>query len=126
MSLLDARDLAMMRADQADALWDTCVVQTQSVTADTYGQPIETFTDGAAISCRFVPSQGTEIWRSNSVITRIGAKVRLPLGTAITPKDRVKITHRFGVALTTPLVFGVDDVGAMGPTCFTVNLMDVD
>ena len=130
MTLLSANDLAMMRADQTDALWDTCIVQTQSTTVDTYGQPIETFTDGTAIDCRFVPSPGKEmreINRTDSTITVMRALVRLPRGTAITPNDRVKITHRYGVALTTALVYGVADVATeLHGTCLTANLTDVD
>lgn len=129
MSLIDSRDLAMMRADQTDALWDTCIVQTQSVAVDSYGQGIETFTDGSAIACRFVPWAGgelREINRSDGTITVIRAEVRLPLGTTVTAKDRIKITKRFGETLTTALVFGANEPGAIGPTCVTVNLKDVD
>jgi head-tail adaptor len=130
MSLIDSHDLAMMRADQTDALWDTCVVQTQSVTVDTYGQGIETFTDGTAIACRFVPSSGREIkeiTRRDGTITIIRAIVRLPRGTTVTPNDRIKITKRFGETLTTPLVYAVAGVAVeVHGTCLTVDLMDVD
>lgn len=130
MSLIDSQDLAMMRADQTDALWDTCVVQTQSVTVDTYGQGIETFTDGTAIACRFVPSSGREIkeiTRPDGTITIIRALLRLPRGTTVTPNDRIKITKRFGETLTTALVYGVAGVAVeVHGTCLTVDLMDVD
>lgn len=130
MTLLSANDLAMMRADQNDALWDTCIVQTQGTTVDTYGQPIESFTDGSAISCRFVPSDGRErreINRLDGSITVMRALVRLPRGTAITPNDRVKVTKRFGTTLATALIYAVADVATeVHGTCLTANLMDVD
>ena len=126
---LTAADLVIMRAAQTQSLMDTCVVQTQSVTVDTYGQGIETFTDGSAIACRFVPSNrvaASEVNRTTSTITITPATVRLPLGTTVTPKDRVKITKRFGETLGTALIFGVDAVSTQGPTCITVTLKDVD
>jgi head-tail adaptor len=126
MSLLTASDLAAMRADQSDAMWDTCIVQVWSGSADAYGELIETYTDGSALACRFVPASGTESRRSNMTQVVMPAMVRLPLGTAVTAKDRVKITKRFGSTLTTPLIFGVDDASISGATCVTVKLKDVD
>lgn len=127
---LTAADLVIMRAAQTQSLMDTCVIQTQSVTVDTYGQPIETFTDGAAIACRFVPSSGQEVRevsRADSTITVMRAIVRLPRGTTVTPKDRVKITKRYGETLATALVYGVADVATeTHGTCLTAQLVDVD
>ena len=123
---LTAADLVIMRAAQTQSLQDTCVVQAQSVAANSVGELIETFTDGAAIACRYVPASGAESHRPDSTIVTMPAMVRLPLGTALTPKDRIKITKRFGETLTTALVFGVADAGTQGPTCITVMLKDVD
>lgn len=126
MTLLSSNDLTAIRAEQTDALWDTCVVQTQTSAANSVGEMIETFTDGSAIACRFVPSPGSEVRRTDNTIVIMPALVRLPNGTAVTPNDRIKITKRYGATLTTALVFGVSDAGTQGPTCITVTLKDVD
>jgi head-tail adaptor len=126
MSLISANDLTGLRADQSDAMWDTCVVQAWSGTANAYSELIETYTDGSAIACRFVPDSGTESRRANMTQVIMPALVRLPLGTTVTAKDRIKVTKRFGTTLATPLVFGVDDAGISGATCVTVKLKDVD
>jgi hypothetical protein len=55
------------------------------------------------------------------------ATLRLPLGTTITPKDRVKVTYRYGVVLSVPEVFEVvsDPAPMRGPTAMTVYLRKV-
>jgi len=125
MGLISANDLTGLRADQTDALWDTCIVQAWSGTANAYGELVETYTDGSAMACRFVASSGSESHKANMTTVTMPALVRLPLGTTVTAKDRVKITKRFGETLATALVFGVEDDGIAGATCVTVKLKDV-
>ena len=123
---LTVADLVTMRAAQTQSLQDTCVVQTWSAAADTHGQLIASYADGAAIVCRFVPSSGAEAQRPDSTIVTMPAMVRLPLGTVFTTKDRIKVTKILAETLSTPLVFGIDDAGTIGPTALTVRLKDVD
>ena len=85
-----------------------------------------TYTDGSAIACRFVPERGAESHGADKTLTIMPAQVRLPLGTTVTAKDRIKITKRFGVPLGTAMVFAAADAGVSGATWGTVNRKDVD
>ena len=47
-------------------------------------------------------------------------------GQSIKAKDSVRITHRHGEALPTPLVFGLDGPPERGPTGMVLRLVKVE
>ena len=110
-----------MRADQAGHYNDTCIVQTLSTTRDSTGAVLNTYPDGSAISCGFEPKGGTERKAADGTAVITDATVRVPIGTTITAKDRVKITKRHGTSITA-LVFGVASEPQRGPSGLVIEL----
>jgi hypothetical protein len=118
-------ELATFQGTQAAAMHDTCVILTSVITTNRYGKPVETFTTGPAIPCGFrqggQASAGTnEVMEGTEVVTA-DAVLRLPITTTITSRDRVAVTHRYGVAV--PLqAYGVLGQPARGPSALVVEL----
>lgn len=103
---------------------DTCIIQAYSATPDTYGDPVPTYTDGAAIACGFDPTGGRESWRPDMTALHVDATVRLPIATTLDTRDRIKITKRFGVAITA-IVFEIVGLPQRGPSGLVVELVKV-
>lgn len=98
MRPLQTDELSGLQAAQESAMMDTCIIQAYSSADDDYGEPIASYTDGEAISCGLNNRGGREVQDSDMTTLITDATIRLPIGTEIEPQDRVKITHRFGVA----------------------------
>jgi len=126
MSMLAADDLVMMRADQAQSLWDTCRVLAYTPgTTDEYGMPEPaSYVRGDAISCgldmtgRRMQSEGM----GSTQVSLADAVLRLALDTTLDNRDRIEITDRFGEALGTPLVYEVVGEPERGPSGLVVLL----
>lgn len=125
---LTATQITQMQNQAGDLMHDTCVVQTYtSSTVDSYRQPTVTYPDGSAISCGFSWRQlgNTERLFPELHSLTYDALVRVPIGTTVTRKDRVKLTKRMGVAITN-IVFEVSGPVMRGPTCLMVPLRRVE
>jgi hypothetical protein len=117
-----ATQLAQMRVAHADEMGDTCVLQTySSASQDAVGAPVATYTDGSALACGFDMTGGREVPRADLTVAVSAAVVRLPSTTDVDLRDRVKLTHRHGTALTTPIVYGIIGV-RRGPTATLLDL----
>lgn len=120
-STLSTVELTQMRADQAAHFNDTCVIQTLSTARDSTGAIINSYSDGSAIACGFEPAGGSEGRTDEKTGVTTDAIVRVPIGTAVTAKDRIKITKRHGTSITA-LVFGVASEPQRGPSCLVIGL----
>lgn len=101
MDAFAAAELTGMQDTAEESMMDTCVVLVwSSGSSDAFGQPVETWTAGDAIACGFNPKGGREVNAGEATPIITDASVRLPIDTALDRKDRVQITHRFGVAIT--------------------------
>jgi len=123
--MLTSVDLANLQAAQVGTMLDTCVIQSYARTFDSNGSPAETYTDGSAIACGVNMTPSRENWRTNMNATHVDATIRLPIATSIKSTDYVKVTHRFGVALGTALVFDVVGSIRCGPSGLQVDLAAV-
>jgi hypothetical protein len=119
-------ELTSMRAVQESAMQDTCVVQTAGSGAkDEYGYPAQAWVDGQPVACGF----GQQSRREFMGQAQVGEKsltLRIPSGTAVTRLDRIKITHRLGVALPVPEIYEIVGEPHSGPTGMLLNLRRVD
>lgn len=123
--LLTSR-LTRMRAIVADAMEDTCIIQTYTEgVADSYNEKPITYTDGSAIDCTYEPGGGAEVDRTTGTVSVRRARVKIALTNTVTVKDRIKVTHLKGSELASALVYGVADV-RRHTTCIVVDLKDVD
>jgi hypothetical protein len=122
MRAFQAVELAHFAAHQQAAMQDTAVIQVYSRTFNAYGEPIETYTDAAPGPFGFDPTGGRKNRRADLTALHVDATGRFPLGTVVDPKDRVKVTHRFGMALGTALVFNVQGIPQQGPSGLVLEL----
>jgi len=101
-------DIANMRSCQSLHMMDTAVIQARVQTLDTFGQMVETFpADSVAVVCGLDMRPGVERHTTEGNTITYDATIRLPIGTVITPADRIKITKRFDETLAVPLVYEV-------------------
>jgi len=100
---------------------DICMVQRYSAFEDAYGNPSPDYTDQPAISCGVDQSSPTELQGSGRV-PEIDLSLRLPVGTVIDPRDRIKVTHRYGLALATAEVYAIVGPVERGPSGLVVRL----
>lgn len=125
MRLFQTAELSRLQTAQNNAMQDTCVIQAYSATFDTYGAPVITFTDGAPMACGFDPTGGKKNRRVDLTALHVDATVRLPIGTAVNAKDRIKVTRRFGAWLAAALVFDVQGSPQQGPSGLVLELAKV-
>lgn len=118
-------ELSRMQATNVAAMQDTCVIQAYALGLDDYGAEAPTYTDGAAIDCGLNMTPTRERRSAEMNVERIDATIRLPLGTVIKSTDRVKVTHRFGAAITA-LIFEVAGPIRRGPSGLQVDLLAVN
>lgn len=115
-------ELTRMRATQDGAMMDTCLILAYSEGAqDEYGKTRPTYTAGAATRCGFDGAKHDEAMDEAEVEVADG-QLRLPLGTAVGHKDRIKITNRYGEALATPPIYDTIGEPAKGPSGLVLNL----
>jgi len=124
--VLSETDLANMQACQVAHMHDTCVILKYTATSDDYGLNKPMYVPGLTVEC------GLELVNPNeqqdaSFVPAIDARLRLSimLADVLNPKDRIKITHRYGKELTTPQVFEIVGILRRGPTGFYLDLKAV-
>ena len=115
-----------MQTVQAAHMMDTCIVQAFSAgAANAWNVLADGYTNGSAIFCGYQAVGGDEVQGETEVV-RIDARFRLPFGTSIAPRDRIKLTHRHGAAITAEYyeVVGEEMRGPSGLVVEAVRLMD--
>ena len=120
-----ASDLSAMRLTQVAHMPDLFIRQVFSRTYDTYGSEVVSYTDGAYISCGLDMRPGSERHTNDHSVTQYDATMRLPITTTIDVRDRIKITHRFGEAITN-VVFEIAGPVQRGPSGFRLLLKRVE
>jgi len=116
-----------MTAAAEAVMHDLCEIGAMTRTADAHGQLIPSYSYGASIVCGFDPTGGrgareAVTMSSGVTLSEQTPTVRLPLGTVVLQGDRVKITTRAGVALTSALVYDVVGAVRQGLTSVLVSL----
>jgi hypothetical protein len=125
-TMFTSSDLAWMRSAQTGHMQDTCCRQVFSRTF-TAGEEVPTYTDAAASTeCGLDMRPGAERHGNQMTTLEYDATIRLPIATTIDPKDRIKITERFGETLATALVFEVVAPIQRGPSGIRLMVKRVD
>lgn len=130
MRPLTAAELSRMRQTQAAAHHDTCVLLRRTAGLDAWGYEAagETATD--PVPCGFDPTSAgkREYRRADGTVAVVQATLRLSIadGEALQATDQVRITHRHGEPLPTPLVFGLDGPPERGATGVVLRLVAVE
>lgn len=118
MDAFTTLEMAAMQSAAEDTMMDTCVVQTVSTSKDATGYPVPSTSDGSAIACGVNVtgrSRGKhERQLDTMLVTKADVLIRVPSGTDISETDKIKVTHRFGVELSTPISYEVVGVPEEG------------
>lgn len=126
--MLSAGQITQMKATNAGLMSDTCAIGIYSgASFDSHGQPTESWSYGSAIACGFNPnaSIGSAAGRTEPgelTVTPLNAQVRLPIGTTVNVRDRVKVTKKNGATLPEDLVFEVVSFRRQGPAGILLDL----
>jgi len=114
-----------LRGHQTAVLKDTghILTFTQEVGTD-HRQGSGTFVEGAACPMGYRPQSPKEVHDDQEVGILLG-RVRLPVGTAVTEKDRIRITHVDGEALAVALDFAIYGPPMVRPTVVICNLQKI-
>ena len=124
--MLNSTDLLNMRAVNEMTMHDTCVRQVYSATSNSMNEDVVTYTDQAAIACGLDMRPGSERHSQSYTSLEFDATIRLPVTTTIDPRDRLKITKRYGETLATALVFEIVGPVQRGPSGIRLALKRVE
>jgi hypothetical protein len=133
-ALTQVLNTTIMRTYHPATFHDTVQHLPREETQDRTGQPISTYGAGASFPARFLGTRGIRGAReanaagaANIQILTMDAAVRLPLDVIgiIHADDRIRLTHRFGEALPTPLEFDVVGAPQLGSASVVLSLTEV-
>lgn len=116
-----ADELAALETDQEAHMMDTCSIGVYHAVPDGYGIPTPTYQAGAAVICGLNENVRQEV-QSRGEVVMVDAVLRLPVGTAVDSRDRITITHRFGVELTVKPVYNIIGAPRTGASGLLLNL----
>lgn len=125
MRVFTPTELSRLQAAQESAMQDTCTIQVYSSMLDAYGNPKPVHRDAYESECGLEHLDPVEV-QATGAVPIIDAKLRLPLDTELDVRDRIKITHRFGVELLTPQIFEIAGPPERGPSGLVLSLKVVD
>lgn len=121
MPLLTAGELDWMRATQADHMNDTCVILVYGSTTDENNMPKPAYPAGSPMACGFRARTPREVLQRAEVAMSDG-DIRLPVGTTIDRRSRIKITKRHGATLSPAEVYEIIGEPLRGPSGLVVLL----
>ena len=109
---------------------DVCRVGAYTSVDDAYNLPSVTYVYGDEVICglELDPpgfAQVGELQVSGEVPV-INAKVRLPIGTTIDERDRIRVEQRYNEELTTSQVFEIEGPVDRGPSGIRLDVRIVD
>jgi hypothetical protein len=118
-------ELTRMQATQDAAMQDTCIVMAYSGGAeDDYGMPLPAvYTAGETLACGLNTNPRREAM-TGAQVAMVDARLRVPIDTVLDVRDRLRITHRFGVAITDE-TYEILGVPRRGPSGLLVDLKRV-
>jgi hypothetical protein len=120
---MSTTETTRMKATVAESFNDTCQIGTLTTTqGGVYNT--ESYSYATAIPCGFKAKGGKETSDGSQTAINSGS-VRLPFGTTVTSKDRIKLVSRFGVALAAAIEFKILGAPEQGPTAITLQLQAI-
>lgn len=130
---LSTLELAQLQRDNQDHMMDKCNIVTRSDTLNDYGEPIPTWTTavtGAKCGFEFSPFKfrAREVGMPGAETSEILVRARLPIAyyDTVDQNDRLVLTHRFGVLLTSSETYEIQGFSERGPSGLVVNLQRIE
>ena len=125
MSSFSSDVLARMQATQESAMQDECQLWSYTEgSLDDYGRSSsDPYSLLTTTPCGYKPDNKGEAMGKGQVVLTAG-ELRLPVSIedSLTQTARIKLTKRFGVALTTPLTFNIVGNPERGPSGLVLKL----
>jgi len=126
MRLFTTTELSRMQGTQTAAMQDTVILESYTGGAGTspYGYGYShSYADSVAVAAGLDMAPSREVMEAGQVALP-DARLRLSLATAgyVANVNRVRVTHRYGVLLSTPLVYDVIGLPERGPSGLQLNL----
>ena len=87
--MLTADELTQMRADAAEALPGTAIIQTQAETSDGGGGVTVAWTAAGTVDCRIAPLTGTEREMGDRISSDADYLITLPHNASVTTNSRI-------------------------------------
>lgn len=115
MRAFTTTELTRMQATQESAMQDTCRIGVYREVEDAYNNPTPTYPYGAALACGVEHVRVDEV-QGTGAVPEIDARIRLPIDTTIDERDRVMVTHRYGVEIADPAVYEIEGPVKRGPS----------
>ena len=106
--------LERMQGTQDSAMQDVCYVLAYSATDDDYGNPEATYTAGASLNCGVEQVRPAEV-QASGLVPRIDVVLRLPIDTALDPRDRIRVAGRYAEGSTWDEPVTAVDYEIVGP-----------
>lgn len=89
--MLNAADLASMRATAEQALPGTAIIQSGTLVSDGGGGQTETFAASGTVSCRVAPAAGNEREEGDRIVADSQYVITLPADTTVETDDRIVV-----------------------------------
>jgi hypothetical protein len=126
MRAFTSEELTRMRATQDGAMQDVCRVGGYVADSDdAYGLPSSEYVYGDEVVCGLELVSPDEAQDAGEV-PMIDARLRLPIGTEIDERDRIRVEQRYGEALDDAQVFEIEGPVQRGPSGLVLALRLVD
>ncbi len=127
MRTFSAQELADMQATQESAMMDTCQHLDRYTEDDDYNNPTETFIAGESYACGLNEKPKDREAMDGTQVVIIDAELRLSLDAegVFESHDRVRMTYRFGVALSNTRDYEVIGAPRRGPSGLLLKLRNV-
>lgn len=126
MRVLQAAELERMEDTQESAMMDECTILAYSSTTVSGEVQDGWAAGGTPIACGVNTKKSKEIHREDLSIVRTDAQIRLPIGTAIEPRDRIQVLSRFGVTEDEQLIYGIEGEPMKGPSGLLLDLVIIE
>jgi hypothetical protein len=107
------KELEELSQTAEETMQDSCIVGLRSVTFDSLGDEIETWSGGAEIFCGIDLNTSNKVYGDLFNETKFDGIFRLPVGTTVEDDSKITVTKRFGVTcsgigykVNTPVISG--------------------
>lgn len=120
MSYLTAPEVTRMKAEAEETMLDTCQIGIR--TSGDFSDPSGTasYSYGSGIACGVSKGGGVES-DEGAQVDIAAVTIRLPIGTTVSSKDRIKVTHRKGTALAADEYYSINGDPAGGTVALLVS-----
>lgn len=117
----DATDLSNMRTAQTGHMQDSCYIQALTSSVDSFGQPVRSWADtGSELACGLDMRPGSETRKPDLTVVKYDGVIRLGITTTVDETQKIRVTKRFGEALSVPLIYNIVSPIQRGPSGFRI------